>query len=425
MKKLSKKLVAYFLLIVFSLLAFSGTVFADYTLRYNVQNPPVKCAYVGGSHNKIVNVAIGRIPGNGAWYITSYSQQPEALILRYDISEFSDVREAGIAIATLPNNVTAPAVKHVEIYEVTGDWADGYIGLPTYNETPVAKADFKYVSAAEEEVKTDNGYRSLVNDGYPSVSESLDTSSGYGTTGLKNFDHMVDITEFVQKKKSEGATEIDIMLKAVDATEINMQTVRLYTEFTDNTLPQISYDRDSFDFALGDGINMDIDVLDSDEVASVIVEYDGKVILEQSDIASAEHRINVSIPKEEATQGTHKLMVKVVDSFGGTSISEKELSVGRIKVISDNFETDSSLITFNTEIKNVTASEMEIIVVICRYDENDNILDVECEGKVVTSGETVTFAPSIQQSSNLTNKVFAYIWEGNECFAPLTASYTN
>ena len=191
------------LICIITFLKLPTIAYADCPVRYSILLPEKKGAYVGGSYNQIYNVELNRVPGNGAWFITSYSKQPEMIIEDFDISDFNDVRFCALALAPFGKDVTPPDVKYAQVYSVSDKWEIGDGVLPKCSDLPIAEAKMEFNDLKSGEISTVNGYRSLLNDGYPNHAECTDSISGYGTNGLTNYTHLIDITEHVKKLKNK------------------------------------------------------------------------------------------------------------------------------------------------------------------------------------------------------------------------------
>jgi len=317
-EKTYKKYFSFILIFIcmISFLRLPTVVYADYPIRHSILLPQKKGAYVGGSYNQIYNVEANRVPGNGAWFITSYSQQPEMLIENFDISSFNDIRFCALALAPFGKTVTTPSVKYAEVYSVLDEWDIGDSVLPKCSDSPIVNVKMDFNSLQSDEIPTVNGYRSLLNDGYPNHAECTDVHSEYGTNGLTNYTHLIDITHHVKKLKENNNNTLRIMMKPVNSTQMNMQTLRLYVEFTDNRSPKIETHLKAA-YEEGKEIPIDFRVYDQDDsINNVSVYFDTEKIGEYDELAVKELNSEVVVPKSLVTGGRHTITITATDSWG-------------------------------------------------------------------------------------------------------------
>jgi len=362
MKILIKKCFAI-ILAVLILVPNCISVNAAYTENYKIINASVTGNYIGGAFNGIYSYD-NKPAYNYTLMITSYSAQPQELLFHYDISSIAakEIKKAEIIIAS--KEVTPVATKEIALHEITGNWANNTsTGRPSHNAQAFAGAKFEYEQLDSNETATKFGYRSLVNDGYPSLADG----SPWGN-GVADFDGAVDITEFLTGKIAEGKKEIDILMKGV-ATELRFNAVRLFVTYTDNVVPVINVDESKTNFELTEDIRINADVFDEDGIK--LFKFSVAGIKEREATLKADGKYEFAISKGELEKGNYSLVCTAVDNEGASVSKVFDFTVG--KPLDGENDAPSIISDIPQEISPLTNLYLPFRIVDLQYDEIKNI----------------------------------------------------
>ena len=245
---------------------------------------------------------------------------------------------------------------------------------------------------------------------------------GYEDAADANY--AIDITDYIINKIDEGKTTVSFCL-ATSNNYINCaigKYGKLRVTNTSNIRPTVTSDLADV-LPRNTDVTFNVNVSDNDDyVKSVLVSFDGNVLVEETELSVSEYTKAITVPKETATTGIHKLVVKATDNYGASVTYAKNVKVCSADIVLAEFEEDeiNETYTFKVKANNITSDALEVIVAICAFDDMYNLIDVNVKGEIVAGGGNVTLNPSLSTTElSGTEIIEAYIWEGNEKFMPI------
>lgn len=302
-----------------------SVVFADTAEQNRILLPTQEGHYLGGSYDKVYGI-YAKPSYSATRMVTSYSVQPQHILLDFDLGEIcgKDIRKVSLLVSTLKGFVkTFPAEKTLALHEITESWTNNSAPLPAYSEQPVAQGVFTYNTPGTDEKVTGQGYRSLLNDGYPSSANNNSGNTELIDTGATNYDHAIDITDFVKEKSNAGNPKFSLLVKGV-ATELQFRYISVLVTYTNNTPPAISLKNVQSRYEAGADAVFSASVTGSNDISKAELYFDGE---KAADGVLSDGLYTANIPGEKMTAGTHTLKWHAEDANGTTAEKAFEIHV--------------------------------------------------------------------------------------------------
>lgn len=253
--------------------------------NYKTEEVPVIAAQPGGNTENwsywcVKNKSNGTMDG-----------YHEGILFKFDVSEIQnrELRKVEILSATKSEGNFA-----IKMYKVEKDWIAGENQTPVYDSAAPLDT-FRMVS---------NTGKSLYADVEPAVVNGNEIC----------YDQKIDITNIVKTNLAEGDSVTRLILLPNDMyTNYSAGNFILRAEYTDNYLPDVSYDKARFSGEDSTG-RLSVSVTDDDGLASVSFAIDGGEAVAPT--AGEEGVYYTDINPSELSGGAHTLAVTAVDTRG-------------------------------------------------------------------------------------------------------------
>ena len=301
-----------------------SVVFAD-TAEQNRILLPTQEGHYYGKTGKVYTVQ--NKPGYSyTRMVTPASGKQQEILLDFDLGEIcgKDIRKVSLLVSTLKGFVkTFPAEKTLSLHEISENWTNNSAPLPAYSEQPVSQGVFTYNTPGTDEKVTGQGYRSLLNDGYPSSANNNSGNTELIDTGATNYDHAIDITDFVKEKSNAGNPKFSLLVKGV-ATELQFRYISVLVTYTNNTPPVISLKNVQARYDAGADAVFSASVTGSGDISKTELYFDGE---KAADGALTDGLYTATVSGEKMTTGTHTLKWHAEDVNGATAEKSFEIQV--------------------------------------------------------------------------------------------------